>query len=100
MTGIRSFVFALLAFGIPLLLIDAILVEESVRVAEHDKRYTRQWPPEKYAPDTVGWKKLMDRRFRQVAGMRKCGQNNKIFVLLLIRPYHCPSCRNYLYRNR
>ncbi|CAB9526361.1 expressed unknown protein [Seminavis robusta] len=42
-------------------------LSESYRLEEHDKRYSRQWPPEKYVPDTVGWKKLMDARLRQVA---------------------------------
>jgi hypothetical protein len=69
LTAIRSVVFALLAFGLPLLLIgEAVLVNERERVIEHDKRYSRTWPPEKYVPDTIGWKKLMDERFRQVAG--------------------------------
>jgi hypothetical protein len=42
-------------------------MSETERVAEHDKRYDRTWPPAKYIPDTPGWKQLMDERFQQVA---------------------------------
>jgi hypothetical protein len=39
---------------------------EHERIAEfHKRNYT--WPPTKYVPDTPGWKKLFDHRFRQVA---------------------------------
>jgi hypothetical protein len=40
---------------------------EEVRVKERDKRYSREWPPTKFTPDTVGWTKLTLERLRQVA---------------------------------
>lgn len=40
-------------------------LSEAYRVEEHDKRYPPEWPPAKYVPDTPGWKRLMDERFRQ-----------------------------------
>jgi hypothetical protein len=46
--------------------VQATLTEEN-RVREHDKRYSREWPPTKFKPDTVGWSKLMFERLRQVA---------------------------------
>lgn len=43
------------------------VLDESYRVEEHLKRYSGEWPPAKYVPDTPGWKKLMDERLQQVA---------------------------------
>ena len=50
-------------------------LSEEYRVKEHDKRYSREWPPAKYVPDTPGWKRLMDERLRQGA---------KVFAGMLI----------------
>ena len=39
---------------------------ENERIIEYHKRnYT--WPPTKYKPDTEGWRKLNEHRFRQIA---------------------------------
>jgi hypothetical protein len=43
------------------------VLSEEDRVREHDKRYSREWPPTKFKPDTPGWSKLMLERLRQVA---------------------------------
>ena len=45
---------------------------EQERLAEYEKRnYT--WPPQRYIPDTPGWRKLMEERFEQVQEMPKSG---------------------------
>ncbi|CAB9525079.1 expressed unknown protein [Seminavis robusta] len=41
---------------------------ETHRVEEHLKRYGGDWPPE-YIPNTPGWKRQMDKRFKQVLEM-------------------------------
>jgi len=42
--------------------------EEERIEAYHRSNYT--WPPEKYIPDTPGWRKLYDHRFRQIAEIK------------------------------
>lgn len=69
---LRVFAVALLSFIT--ICSKAVALDEYERIEEHDKRYSRQWPPPKYIPDTVGWKRLMDARFRQVAEIDDLGR--------------------------
>lgn len=60
---------------------NAALIEED-RVKEyHARNYT--WPPEKFHPDTPGWKKLMEHRLRQVAEIDDRGDRYEGYVQTL-----------------
>ena len=39
-------------------------ITEMERLEEHFKRYGEDWPPE-FVPNTPGWRRLMEKRFRQ-----------------------------------
>jgi hypothetical protein len=52
---------------------------EMERMDEHFKRYGDDWPPE-YIPNTPGWKKIMDKRFRQVLEVDDRGQKYDGFI--------------------
>ena len=67
MTSFRSLIVATGLVAVILLsqtFVEALLEDD--RLVEYYKRnYT--WPPTKYKPDTEGWRKLYEHRFRQIA---------------------------------
>lgn len=60
---------------------DAMLIEAE-RVAEfYARNYT--WPPQKFTPDTIGWRNLMEHRLRQVAEIDDPGERYEGYVQTL-----------------
>jgi hypothetical protein len=58
-------------------LVDGLV--ESERIEEYHKRnYT--WPPKEYVPNTPGWKKLFDHRFRQIAEIDDIGKRYNGYI--------------------
>jgi hypothetical protein len=43
----------------------SVALNEDERIEEYERR-GHTWPPQEYTPNTLGWKKLNDRRFRQL----------------------------------
>jgi len=67
-----------------------ILLTESERVAEYHKRnYT--WPLSNYMPNTAGWKKLMESRFRQVQEIKNRGQRYEGYIQTMHSAFLVPN---------
>ena len=68
---------------------------EDVRVREHDKRYSREWPPAKFTPDTVGWNTLMSERLRQVAEIDSLDRRYEGYMQVVMTGMLLPNFTEY-----
>ena len=73
-------------------LVDGRLSEED-RLQEYRKRHYT-WPP-KYVPNTEGWKKLFDHRFRQVAEIDDRGKRYEGYLQSINAAVVAPNFTEY-----
>lgn len=71
-----------------------IKLVESERIEEYHKR-NYSWPLQKYVPDTAGWKRLMESRFRQVAEISNRGQRYEAYIQTLHSALLVPNFTEY-----
>ena len=65
--------------GILSLLCCGLALDELERRSEYYRR-GHEWPPRDYYPDTEGWKKLMERRFKQLNRIDNSNDKYNAFV--------------------
>ena len=71
-------------------------MSETERVLEHDKRYTRDWPPDDYiVPRTEGWKQLMTARLRQVAEIDNLNRRYEGYMQTITPAVVAPNFTEY-----
>jgi hypothetical protein len=70
-------------------------LDEGERVVEFDKRYNGVWPPEKYVPETIGWRKLMKKRFAQVAEIDDIGEKYEAYLQTVSQALTVPNFTEY-----
>ena len=94
--GLTLQMFLGLLFSISILTGPASAISEQVRVEEHDKRYTRDWPPVEYiVPKTEGWKKLMTERLRQVAEIDNLNRRYEGYMQTITPAVVAPNFTEY-----
>lgn len=94
--GLTLQMFLVLLFSLSILPGLVTSISEQVRVEEHDKRYTRDWPPEEYfAPKTEGWKKLMTERLRQVAEIDNLNRRYEGYMQTITPAVVAPNFTEY-----
>lgn len=67
----------------------AALIEDERLAAYHERNYT--WPVTNYVPNTEGWKRLFEERFRQVEEIDNSGERYEGYMQTVHAAYLVPN---------